>query len=218
MGVVILSADPYPYRTGSFIEANDITNAPTKRDTTYIFHIGRITEKEILRWQEVVNYRLVFVIDKLPKISGKTKDSIIIDKSLIVRKSDFKREIGAMLNWGNREQAAKYIEKLPTPLALSFLRENRKDIGLWRLLADCAFVLPDKYAKAILSYGVEAGRGMKWPKRKTTAKERPDGFRESDVYWEQLLECSARVRNDVRDTGKVPKGVKKKKESILEWI
>ena len=218
MGVVILSADPYPYRTGEFIEANDITNAPTKNDTSYIFHVGKITEKEILRWQEVVNYRLVFVIDKLPKISPKTKDSIIIDKSLIVRKSDFKREVGAMLNWGNREQAAKYIENLPTPLALSFLRENRKDIKLWRLLADCVFVLPDKYAKAILSYGVEAGRGMKWPKRKTTAKERPDGFRESDVYWEQLLQCSAHVRNDVRDTGKIPKGVKKKKESILEWI
>ncbi len=218
MGVVILSADPYPYRTGTVIESNEITNAPTKNDTTYIFHVRRVTEKEILAWQEVVNYRLVFVIDKLPKISGKTKDSIIIDKSLIIRKSDFKREVGAMLNWGNREQTAKYIEKLPTPLALSFLRENRKDIGLWRLLADCVFVLPDEYAKAILSYGVEAGRGMKWPKRKTTAKERPDCFRESDVYWEHLLECSANVRNDVRDTGKVPKGVKKKKESILEWI
>jgi hypothetical protein len=218
MGVVILSADANPYRTGTVIESNEITNPPTKDKTTYIYHVRKITEKEILRWQEVVEYRLVFVIDKLPKITPKTKDSIIIDKSLIVRKSDFKREVGAMLNWGNREQAAKYIERLPTPLALSFLRENRRDIDLWRLLSDCVFVLPDEYAKAILSYGVEAGRGIRWPKRKTTAKERPHGFRESDVYWEQLLECSAKVRNDVRDTGKVPKGVKKTKESILEWI
>jgi len=220
LGVVILTADESKYRISPYIEARTIRDAPTGHDTSYIYHVGKITEKEILRWVDVVSYRLVFVIKKLPKITPKTKERIIIDNSLIQRKGDFKKQFEGLFRWTDRQRVFSMFDGTPLPLAIAFLRANRiDDMKLWRLVADTTFVLPEEYSKALLCFGVEAKRDyVQWPKRKTTTKERPDGFRETDVYWEELLECSANVRNDVRDTGKVPKGVKKTKESILEWI
>tara|TARA_R110002050_G_scaffold4254_1_gene21277 strand:+ start:121 stop:783 length:663 start_codon:yes stop_codon:yes gene_type:complete len=220
MGVVILTADEREYRINPYIEARTIRDAPTASDTSYIYHVGKLTEKEILRWVDVVTYRLVFVIDKLPKLSNETKEKVIIDKSLLRPKADFKKQFEGLFRWTDRQRVFSMFDGTPIPLALAFLRANRIDnMKLWRLIADTNFVLPEEYSKALLCFGVEPKRDyVQWPKKSKQVEEIPDGFRSSDIYWEHLIKCSANVRNDVRDTGKVPKGVAKTKERIVEWL
>lgn len=220
MGVVILTADERHYKTGDYIESKDIQYSPVKPDTTYIVHLNSIKEKEIERWLDVVSYRLVFVVEALPKLSERIKEKIIIDKTLTESKQSFKREIDAMFRWGDRNRVKQMVDKVPIPLAIAFLRENRiDDIRLWRLLADTTFVLPEMYSKALLAYGVKPINAQtKWPKKKKKEVERPSNFRESDIYWEQIISVSAKVRNEIREADEIPHTVKKTKERILDWI
>ncbi len=220
MGVVILTADETPYRIGEYIESRGIQYPPSAPKTTYIVHVDTVKEKEIKRWIDLVSYRLVFVITKLPKLSNVIKEKVIIDNSLIERKGDFKKQFEGLFRWTDRERVFGMFKGTPIPLAIAFLRANRIDnMKLWRMIADSTFVLPKEYTESLLCFGVQPKRDyVQWPKKQKKSEEPPEGFRQSDVYWEDLIKCSAKVRNDVRDTGKVTKGMKKTRESILEWV
>ena len=80
MGVIILTNDETSYKVGKYIETRKIEYPPSAPKTTYIIHCDRITEKEIKRWMNVVSYRMVFVVKKLPTISQQTKEEIINHK------------------------------------------------------------------------------------------------------------------------------------------
>lgn len=222
-GIIILTSDERAYRVGQVIESRGIEYAPVAPDTTYIIHGVKITEKEIKRWVDVVSYRMVFVIDKMPKLSKTIKEEIIVDKSLKAGSTGFKREVDMMFRWDNRTRVFTEISKnpIPIPLALSFLRKNRvEEIELWRLLSQTKFTLPAMYTEALLAYGVRPRRGMwQWPSKSVKHESPPDGFRESDKYWRNIIALDGKVRNELRTKGEpLPKGVKKGKESILEWV
>ena len=221
-GIIILTADERAYRVGQVIETRGITHAPVAPNTTYIIHGVKITEKEIKRRVDIPSYRMVFVIDKLPKLSKTIKEEIIIDKSL-KSSSGFNREVDMLFRWENRTRVFTEFAKnpIPLPLALSFLRKNRlEEIELWRLLAQTKFTLPIMYSEALLVYGVQARRGgWEWPSKSVKQDDAPEGFRSSDKYWREIIQTSAEVRNEVRaKTKELPSGMKKTQEKILRWI
>lgn len=221
-GIVILTADERAYKQGMVIETGGMIYPPTNRDVTYIVHLRKITEKEIKRWMDVVAYRLVFVIDKLPTLTDATKQAIIIDKSLRKEEVNYKRQMDALFRWADRQRVHQAFGGMPIPLALAFLRENKKDdMHLWRLLADVVFTLPNEYVEAVMVYGVKPSRQqVKWPKKKVKADERPPMFRESDLYWREILDADANARNEARvsDIDNLPKSVKKRKEKVSQWL
>jgi len=221
-GIIILTSDERAYRIGQVIETRGIEYAPVAPDTTYIIHGVKITEKEIKRWVDVVSYRMVFVLDKMPKLSKTIKELIIVDKSLKAGRDGFKREVEMMFRWDDRTRVFKSIRGvLPIPLALAFLRRNKiEEIELWRMLAQTSYTLPAEYTESLLAYGLKSSRSRwEWPKKSKKKESPPDGFRESDKYWENIIALDGKVRNDLRTKGEpLPKGVKKGKESILEWL
>lgn len=221
-GILILTADERAYKNGLVIETGGIVHPPTRTDITYICHMTKITEKEIKRWLDVIGYRMVVVVEKLPTLSQETKDAIIIDKSLLVGKPNHKKQIDALFRWSDRKRVHQAFEGIPIPLALSFLRENKvDDIELWRMLADVTFTLPKEYAEAVMVYGVKPSRKqVKWPKKKTKEDERPSIFRKSDLFWREIIEADASERNSLRDNNvqDLPKSVKKRKEKVLSWL
>ena len=221
-GIVILTADERAYKRGLVIETAGMVHAPTNKDITYIVHLKKITEKEIKRWMDVVAYRLVFVVEKLPSLTEATKEAVIIDKSLLVGKPNYKRQMDALFRWSDRKRVHQAFEGMPIPLALSFLRENKKDdMRLWRLLADVAFTLPNEYAEAVMVYGVKPSRQqVKWPKKKPKADERPSRFRASDKYWRKIIEADVEERNSLRSENidNLPKTMKKRQEKVSQWL
>ena len=221
-GIVILTADERAYKHGYVIETGGFVHPPVRPDITYIVHLRKTTEKEIKRWMNVVAYRLVVVIEKLPTLSQATKDAVIIDKSLLVGKPNHKRQIDALFRWSDRKRVHQAFEGMPIPLALSFLRENKKDdMRLWRLLADVAFTLPNEYAEAVMVYGVKPSRQqVKWPKKKPKADERPSRFRASDKYWRKIIEADVEERNSLRSENidNLPKTMKKRQEKVSQWL
>ena len=220
-GIVILTCDERAYRVGTVVETRGIKFPPVAPETTYIVHGVKITEKEIKRWVEVVSYRLVFVVDKIPKLSKGIKEEIIIDKSLKVV-GGFKQEIEMLFRWDDRTRVFKRIQsKLPIPLALSFLRKNKvEEIELWRLLSQTKFTLPTMYSEAVLVYGLKPSKARwEWPSKSKKVESPPDGFRASDLYWREIVSLDAEVRNELRvKSNELPAGVKKTQESILRWI
>lgn len=221
-GILILTADERAYKNGLVIETGGIVHPPTRTDITYICHMTKITEKEIKRWLDVIGYRMVVVVEKLPTLSQETKDAIIIDKSLLVGKPNHKKQIDALFRWSDRKRVHQAFEGIPIPLALSFLRENKvDDIELWRMLADVTFTLPKEYAEAVMVYGVKPSRKqVKWPKKKAKEDERPSIFRKSDLFWREIIEADASERNSLRDNNvqDLPKSVKKRKEKVISWL
>ena len=153
-GIIILTSDERAYRQGAVIETGAFIHPPTREDITYIEHLRKVTEKEIKRWLDIVGYRLVIVIDKLPTLSSTIKEEIIIDKSLLVGKPNHKKQIDALFRWADRQRVHSAFKGMPIPLAVSFLRENKKgDMHLWRLLADVQYTLreSDVYWKEIIN-------------------------------------------------------------------
>ena len=58
-----------------------------------------------------------------------------------------------------------------------------------------------------------------WPKKKKEAPTKPDYFRSTDKHWEIIVENSNSVANDLRLRGDdLPKGVKKRKQQVNEWV
>ena len=61
-------------------------------------------------------------------------------------------------------------------------------------------------------------QSYKKKKKKGKSKERPEIFRSTDQHWEVILENSISVANKVRDSGDVPKGMKRTKQKVLSWL
>ena len=197
-----------------------IDTPPTSRDLTYILRTSRFTQKDVEAWLPYVAKKLVVCIDKPPKITGKLKDSVIFDDTYKKTKNNFMNNITSILSWTDRKRVWKSIQDLPIPYGLAFLRVNRDDINLWRRIADANMELPDDYVRAIFAYGVEPKRSRtEFPKKKGEAEEVPYPFRQNDKYWREILKTAPAVANEVREgNDTVPKGMKKRKQAVNEWI
>jgi hypothetical protein len=224
--MIFLTADERPFKEGDYILSHDIQYLPTAPLTTYIVFKSKINEKDILDWIDIVSFRLVFVIDKIPKLSKTTKDRIIIDNSLLVGKESYNTAIQAMFKYNDRQYVYNLLKstKTPIPLAVAWMKANtRFDAQKWRLLADVQYTLPDCYAWSIMAFCVKSkGRNPDWPKgsKKDDLYTPPLLCRESDIYTQTIIESSASIRNEIRDTIDVKEQniITQRKETILQWL
>jgi len=222
MGVVILTADPTPFREGDYVEGDGIMCPPTA-NTTFIFHMKSAVkaDRDIERWLDLVGYRMVLVTNKVPKMKADLKERIIIHRSLNKPEQGFTREYSAMMKWRDRHRAKSMVKRIPTPVAVSLMVANRKeDMRLQRLLADVNFTLPTSYITALATYGVEPNNDRYTWAKKAKAAVPPSQFRESDEYWELIVKTSPKVRNEIRmvNPEQAPKTMKKRKERVHSWV
>lgn len=221
MGVVIFTNDDEKFLVGNYVMmTGSIDTPPSDPDVTYILRTNRFTEKDVEAWLPYITNRLVVTIDKPPKITKKTEDNVIIDKVYSKSDRNLLTSVEAMLSWGDRKRVWHFIQDLPIPYALAFLRTNRDDIELWRLIAKANMEMDDNYVRAIFAYAVKENRGKtKWPKKKKEEDIAPPPFRQDDKHWKEIVTTIKRVANEVRSTStELPKGMRKTKEATSKWI
>ena len=225
MGVIIYTADERPFKEGDYIQmSGSLKCPPTAPDTTYILFTNKSKQKDIEGWMPFVSYRLVIVCDKLPRLSNTFQEQVIIHSSLLGKKENFDRPIQSMFRFEDRQRVFDMIHhgKLPVPLALAWVRPNRKDDMItWRRLAKVTYMLPEIYAQAVLSYSIEPSKQrVVYPKKKKDKIEIPKFFRGSDIYANELIERAPEIANKVRiqEPTSLPPTVKKTQAKIVEWI
>lgn len=222
MGLIILAGDDSEFRVGDYIVMHrELTCLPTAPGTTYILHTSKFTEEQIMEWAEIVAYRLVIVLDKKPKLTKKSEDFVVVHKSLKTKPDEIGPAIGAMMRWRDRQSASKLICKMPIPVALAVWRNaHPDDIHTARRLARVTFTLPDEYAHAVLTWSINPNKPSRRLKTKKDDYEVPHGFRSTDIYTEELIRLAPDVANKVRtvDIEALPKGVRKTKQAVLDWL
>jgi len=223
MGVIILTADPEPFREGVVVEDEGITCPPTAPNTTFIFHMRTVkVDRDIERWLDIVAYRMVLVVDKAPTLKGDLAEQVIVHRSLDRRERSWRRECEALMKWTDRQRAFGMVKDLPPVLATRLIEHNRKDdMALQRLLASVRFTLPDEYTLAAATFGVKpTSARYEWPKRAKKVEQPPPQFRESDVHWPVIVALSPKVRNDIRAANleDPPAGMKKRRERVHSWV
>tara|TARA_R100000231_G_scaffold34814_3_gene30774 strand:+ start:1287 stop:1940 length:654 start_codon:yes stop_codon:yes gene_type:complete len=217
MGVLIFTHDAQKYREGNFVEGGYVSCNPQVKDLTVIVHERNPKAKECLAWLPYIAHRMVFVCENPPNI--KKNDAVIYDG--IFKKQDYARNIDATLRWRDRNKAFGECSKVPIPLMLSFLKENNKDISLWRTLAKAFTNVPEDYQHAMIAYAHKPIRRMSYPKKKKSDETpRPFGVRNNDLHWETIVRQDEVVANKLRKTNKdsLPKGVKKKQQNEDGWL
>lgn len=222
MGIVILAGDDADFRVGDYIVMHrEMTSVPSAPGTTYILHTKKFTEDDIIEWANYVSYRLVVVLDKKPKLTKKSEDFVVVHESLKDKPDPIGPAIGAMMRWRDRQAASRVIPNLPIPVALAVWRNaHPDDITTARRLAQVSFTLPDQYAHAVLTWSINPNKPSRRLKPKKDDYEVPHGFRDSDIYIEELIRLAPDVANLIRTTDiqSLPKGVKKTKQAVLDWL
>lgn len=221
MGIVIFTNDDSKFLEGNYVlMTGQIDTPPSNPEVTYILRTTRFKEKDVVNWLPYIQNRLVVCIDKPPKLSKKIQEYVIIDDTYKKRPNGFMSNITSILTWKNRLRVFTSIKDLPIPYGLAFLRKNRDDINLWRRIARANMELPDEYTRAIFAYSVEPdNEKIVWPDKKKTETITPKPFRQNDKYWEEIIKGSESVANELRVSGQeLPKGVKKRKQVVNEWL
>jgi hypothetical protein len=224
MGVVIFTADDARYKTGDYmVMYGEMSSPPTAPDTTYILHDRRFSEKDALYWSPVIPYRMVVVVDKMPKLSKASEHCVVVDQTLKVKASpNYGRLMKGVMCWVDRDRANKALSQVPFALAHSFIRANNNDIELGRRIAQCQFMVSDDYLKASVAYGIEPSKSFDFPKRgdKNNLNILPLGVRSTDKHWDVIASSDVEVTNEIRTNypESLPVGVNKTKESRNEWI
>lgn len=221
MGVVIFTDDDAKYRKGDYVVMyGEMTVCPTAPETTFIYHTKSFSEADAIYWADAIPYRLVVVVERLPKLTKASEHCVILDQQ-VKGKSDFSRSIRAALCWADRDRAHKALNAIPLPLTNAFLKVNVNDISLGRLLARCRYTLHDDYTKAAIAYGVSPVRNFKWPpKSKSSIDILPMGIRQTDKHIGIIVNNDAVVSNEIRTNQieSLPDGLPKKKQKVIEWL
>ena len=222
MGIIIFTDDDTKYRKGDYISMyGEMTISPTAPDTTFIYHPRQtFTEKDAIYWADVVPFRMVVVIDKIPKLTDKSKHCVIIDQELKM-KQDLYRMARAVLCWADRDRAFKMMSELPIPYVNAFLNANVNRIELGRMLARCKFTLSDEYTIAAISYGVEPVKDFKNPTKKLNKDYiLPNEVRQTDKHMEIIMNNDVVVSNAIRrnEPEVLPSKLPKRKQKVIEWI
>jgi hypothetical protein len=218
MGMLIFTLDAEPYRVGEYIEGDGFFTSPSI-DATIICHIKRPDAKDCLGWLDYINYRMVIVCDKAPKIDD---SRVIYDRSLNKKGSDYIPAIQATLRWQDRNRVWNNTQRVPVPLMLSFLRENVKDIDIYRLLAKSFRWCAEDMQQAAICFGVSPVKHRPaFPKKKKKVEVcELHMFRESDKYRDMIIR-DGQVANLIRaqiPKDELPKKMKKTKEKVVSWL
>lgn len=218
MGMLIFTRDAEPYREGDYVEGMGVVSSPSCDNLTVIVHERRPKKEDCLGWLDLISYRMVWVCDKAPDIKD---DRVIYDKSMKVKRTDFIPAIQATLRWSDRTRIWKSMPRVPIPLMLSFLRENVRDISLYRLLAKSFRWCPEEWQQAAICFATQpvAARPV-FPRKKGKVEDcEIDGFREGDLYTDMIIR-DGKVANMIRSTvakEDIPKTMKKSKEAVMNW-
>ena len=182
-----------------------LDTAPTQANVTYILHTDKFGVKEIEKWSPIIQNKLVIVTEKAPKITKKIEDLVVVDDKLLIKSKDnYFGAIKSLLTWNDRKRVSKVLHDTPLPLVIAFLKQNDVDIEVWRSLSKTHQILPEKYSRALLTYKIKPkNMRIKWPKKKTKEKERPDVFEYDDEHWEIIKDNSITVANTLRKRKKV---------------
>ena len=219
--MIIFTPDDTPFRSDSEVFMyGTLDTIPNQPDTTYFLHSDKFGSEDVLFWSPIVQKRLVIVTQKAPSLNKAAKELCVVDDKLKTKKNDdIFLVVKALLNWTDRERIKSVFGDPPIALLLWFLRGNETDIDVWRRFAKVQYILPEKYLKAAIIYGIQPSRKrVVWPKKKGKNKERPAMFQSSDKHWELLLENSISVANSVRDSDEVPKGMRRRKVAQNSWV
>jgi len=221
MGIVIFTKDDSKFMVGDYIiMIKEIDTSLSNPEVNYILRTNKFTEADVIAWLPYITTKLIVCIDKAPKITKKTEDNVIIDKSLNpLNDRSSLTAITAIINWSDRLRVWKQIQTLPVPYALVFLKQNATNIDTWRLIAKTNMELPEDYTRAVFAYSITGKRqNVAWPKKKKVKEQAPLPFRMSDKYWQKII-TSKEIANEIRDKGvPLPKGMKKTKQKVNEWV
>ena len=108
MGIIIFTADDKDFLEGNpIIMERTMQYPPTADNRTYILRNPKqFNEIDVLEWSPSISYRLVVVVDKLPRLTSKSEDLVIIHPSLERKKESFYRNAVALLRWKDRERCS----------------------------------------------------------------------------------------------------------------
>lgn len=215
MGMLIFTRDAQAYREGDYVEGKGVVSSPSD-GLTVIVHEKRPSKEECMGWLDLISYRMVWVCDKAPDIKD---DRVIYDKTMKRKKSDYIPAIQATLRWSDRNRVWSGMTKVPVPLMLSFLKENVRDINLYRLLAKSFRWCPEEWQQAAICFATKPISGRPaFPKKKKKEELQIQGFRESDLYTDMIIQ-DGKVANMIRSTcDELPKGMKKRKQGVVDWL
>lgn len=220
MGVIIFTRDASIFKKGKHVVMyKHIDCDLSDKDTTYIL-LGSLTSKEIKDWLPLVSGKLVVETNKNISIPKGLEDNIIIDKSLKPKPTNY-RWVKALFSWTDRRRVHKLMKGVPIPLAMAFVKQNNNDIELYRRISKTYKHLSDDYSIAILTYSIKGeNKQVKYPKKNKGETTVPSIFRSNDKHWEMLVRTDVNVANLIRgnESGSLPKGVKKRREKVTEWL
>ena len=223
MGMIIFTNDDSKYQQGNFLMMYDVLDiSPSRPDMTYILRTKKFTEQDIEFCLPKIQNRLVISMEKIPRLSKKIRDLVLIDEAKNNRPSiDMKHGTNVILKEKDRLRAYVSATRVPVPYALSFVKANITDINFHRRLAKIGVDLDDCYTHALLAFGFKPLNGrIQWPNKKKAETEIPPPFRESDKYRDEIIAGDVGVANNLRIQAKelLPKGVKKTRQAKLEWV
>jgi len=219
--MIVFTTDDEPFRgENEVVMYGTLDTIPNRKDTTYILHTDKFGTKDVLTWSPHVRNKLVIVTLKAPSLSKEAHELCVVDDKLKGKnKDDTFLLTKALLNWTDRKRILSVFLEQPIALLLWFLKGNVDDIEMWRRVAKVKYVLPQKYLKASLVFGITPSRKrVVWPKKEKKEKERPSMFKSTDQHWETIIANSIRVANQVRTDGDVPKGMKRRKVAQHTWL
>tara|TARA_R110000822_G_scaffold1299_6_gene5921 strand:+ start:14213 stop:14824 length:612 start_codon:yes stop_codon:yes gene_type:complete len=188
MGVIIFTKDDTRFLTGHhLVMYKSIDTSLSHPDITYILRTDKFTEADALSWIPYINNRLIVTIDKLPKLTAKSEDFVVVDGNYTKAKINF-APITNLLRWQHRTRVYHAIQQMPVPLALSFIKSNVDDIDFWRTMVNTGIDLPDYYTYAVMSYYIKpkSNSQINWPKKKKKGSEIMKGMRNSDKYMDEI--------------------------------
>tara|TARA_R100000951_G_scaffold94157_1_gene82815 strand:+ start:5534 stop:6202 length:669 start_codon:yes stop_codon:yes gene_type:complete len=222
--MIIFTDDESVFRDSNFNEVfmyRTLDTIPDRKDTIYYLTTDRFGSDDVLSWHPIVANKLIIITTKVPRLNKKAKELCIVSDGLSKKETsdDTFLLIKALINWNDKKRVEGVFQKQPLPLVNWFLKGNYKDIDFWRRIADTNLILPEKYTRAAIIYGIRPSRNrVIWPRKQKGIKEKPNVFRDSDEHWELILENSISVANKVREVGDVPKGMRKTKVAESKWF
>ena len=188
MGIIIFTKDDTKYLSSKHvIMYNNIDISPSHNEITYILRTNKFNESDVIAWIPYVNNRLIVTIDKLPKLTKKSEDFVLVDGNYTKAKTNF-APITSLLRWQHRTRAYHAIQQMPVPLALSFIKSNVDDIDFWRAFLNTGIDVPDYYKYAVMAYYIKpkTKSQINWPKKIKKGSEIMEGMRSSDKYMDDI--------------------------------
>jgi len=132
----------------------------------------------------------------------------------------FAQALKSVFLWKDRQRVFHQISSVPIPLLISFTQANRPgDLKLLRLILNRSYLLPADFVRSALAFGIKASNDEVIFPKKTASEDTPLPFTARDEYWREIAERDSRVANEIRERADIiPKGIKKRMESVSEWV